>query len=30
VPVKTATATDLKCTIKGHADMGMTGTITIK
>ena len=30
VPVKTARLNDLKCTIKGHADAGMVGTITIK
>lgn len=30
VPVKTAKLDDLKCTIKGHADLGMVGTITIK
>ncbi|MEH6576811.1 MAG: hypothetical protein V7731_06995 [Amphritea sp.] len=30
VPVKTATLNDLKCTIKGHAEAGMVGTINIK
>ncbi len=30
VPVKTAKLNDLKCTIKGHAEAGMVGTITIK
>lgn len=30
VPVKTGTYHDLKCTIKGHAEGGMVGTITIK
>lgn len=30
VPVKTASLSDLKCTIKGHADAGMVGSITIK
>ena len=30
VPVKTATLNDLKCTIKGHAEAGMVGKITIK
>ena len=29
VPVKTAVTNDLKCTIKGHASKGMTGTIKI-
>ncbi|MBI5233061.1 MAG: biphenyl 2,3-dioxygenase [Deltaproteobacteria bacterium] len=30
VPVKAGRLNDLKCTIKGHAEKGMTGTITIK
>ncbi len=30
VPVKAATLNDLKCTIKGHSEGGMVGTITIK
>jgi uncharacterized cupredoxin-like copper-binding protein len=30
VPVKTAVLNDLKCTIKGHAEAGMVGRITIK
>jgi len=30
VPVKTAVLNDLKCTIKGHAEAGMLGTIIIK
>jgi uncharacterized cupredoxin-like copper-binding protein len=30
VPVTTAMLTDLKCTIKGHAEAGMVGKITIK
>ena len=30
VPVKAGTFTDLKCTIPGHADHGMTGTIVIR
>ena len=30
VPVKTANLTDLKCTIKGHAEAGMVGSITIQ
>ena len=30
VPVKTGKLNDLKCTIKGHAQAGMVGTITIK
>lgn len=30
VPVKTAVLNDLKCTIKGHAEAGMVGKITIK
>jgi uncharacterized cupredoxin-like copper-binding protein len=30
VPVKTATLNDLKCTIKGHSEGGMVGTITIR
>lgn len=30
VPVKTATVTDLKCTVKGHSEGGMVGTIIIK
>lgn len=30
VPVATAKASDLKCTIKGHAEAGMTGTIEIR
>ncbi len=30
VPVKTGTFNDLKCTIKGHTEAGMVGTITIK
>jgi len=30
VPVKTGTVNDLKCTVKGHSEGGMVGTITIK
>lgn len=30
VPVKAVTLNDLKCTVKGHAESGMVGTITIK
>jgi len=30
VPVKTGILNDLKCTVKGHAEGGMVGTITIK
>ena len=30
VPVKTGTLKDLKCTIPGHTEAGMTGTITIQ
>lgn len=30
VPVKTGKFDDLKCTIKGHTEAGMTGTITIE
>ena len=30
VPVKTGVLNDLKCTIKGHAEAGMVGKITIK
>ncbi|TAN41492.1 MAG: biphenyl 2,3-dioxygenase [Nitrospirae bacterium] len=30
VPVKTVALNDLKCTIKGHSEGGMTGTVTIK
>lgn len=30
VPVKAVTLTDLKCTVKGHSEGGMVGTITIK
>ncbi len=30
VPVKTTKTDDLKCTIKGHAEGGMVGNITIK
>lgn len=30
VPVKTGTIKDLKCTIAGHAEAGMVGTITIE
>jgi len=30
VPVKAGVLNDLKCTIKGHAEAGMVGTITIK
>jgi uncharacterized cupredoxin-like copper-binding protein len=30
VPVKSASLNDLKCTIKGHSEGGMVGTITIK
>jgi uncharacterized cupredoxin-like copper-binding protein len=30
VPVKAVTLNDLKCTVKGHAEGGMIGTITIK
>ncbi|MEW6602039.1 MAG: biphenyl 2,3-dioxygenase [Nitrospirota bacterium] len=30
VPVKTGRFDDLKCTIKGHTEGGMVGTITIK
>ena len=30
VPVATAELNDLKCTIKGHAEAGMVGAITIK
>jgi uncharacterized cupredoxin-like copper-binding protein len=30
VPVKAVTLNDLKCTIKGHAEAGMVGTIRIK
>ena len=30
VPVKTGKLNDLKCTIEGHAESGMVGTITIK
>ncbi len=30
VPVKAGTFSDLRCTIPGHADQGMTGTIVIR
>lgn len=30
VPVKTGTFNDLKCTIKGHTEAGMIGSISIK
>ncbi len=30
VPVQTGTFNDLRCSIKGHAEMGMKGTIIIK
>jgi uncharacterized cupredoxin-like copper-binding protein len=30
VPVKTGTLNDLKCTVKGHTEAGMVGTIIIK
>ncbi len=30
VPVKAVTLNDLKCTVKGHSQGGMVGTITIK
>ncbi len=30
VPVKTGQLSDLKCTIKGHSEAGMTGSISIK
>jgi uncharacterized cupredoxin-like copper-binding protein len=30
VPVKTGMVNDLKCTVKGHSEGGMVGTITIK
>jgi uncharacterized cupredoxin-like copper-binding protein len=30
VPIKTVTLHDLKCTVKGHSEGGMIGTITIK
>jgi len=30
VPVKAGKINDLKCTIKGHAEKGMVGTITVK
>jgi uncharacterized cupredoxin-like copper-binding protein len=30
VPVKAAIINDLKCTVKGHSEGGMVGTITIK
>ena len=30
VPVKALTVNDLKCTVKGHTEGGMVGTITIK
>lgn len=30
VPVKSGTMTDLKCSIAGHTESGMVGTITIK
>lgn len=30
VPVKAVTLNDLKCTIKGHSETGMVGSITIK
>lgn len=30
VPVKTVTLNDLKCTVKGHAEGGMVGGISIK
>ena len=30
VPLKTGSLDDLKCTIEGHAEGGMVGTITIK
>lgn len=30
VPVKAVTLNDLKCTVKGHSEGGMVGTITIK
>ena len=30
VPIKTGVLNDLKCSIKGHAEAGMVGTITIK
>ncbi len=30
VPVKAGTFNDLKCTIAGHAEAGMVGTVTIR
>lgn len=30
VPIKTATLNDLRCTVEGHAQGGMTGAISIK
>ncbi|MBI3570660.1 MAG: biphenyl 2,3-dioxygenase [Gammaproteobacteria bacterium] len=30
VPIKAGVFSDLKCTIKGHAEAGMVGTITLK
>lgn len=30
VPIKTGTFNDLRCSIKGHTEMGMKGTIIIK
>jgi len=30
VPVKAGTFQDLKCTIKGHAEHGMTGTVVVQ
>jgi uncharacterized cupredoxin-like copper-binding protein len=30
VPVKTGNLDDLRCTVKGHTEAGMVGTITIK
>ena len=30
VPIQTGKLTDLKCTVEGHSEAGMVGTITIK
>ena len=30
VPIRTGTFNDLRCTVEGHADAGMIGTITIR
>jgi uncharacterized cupredoxin-like copper-binding protein len=30
VPIQTGTFEDLKCTVEGHSEAGMVGTITIR